>query len=558
MYRYDEFDHKLVAERITQFRRQVKRRIAGEVTEDQFKPLRLMNGLYLQLHAYMLRVNVPYGTLSSRQMRTFAHIARTYDRGFGHFTTRQNIQYNWIKLEQTPDILAELADVEVTAIQSSGNCVRNITSDQYAGRAKDELADPRMYCELLRQYSVLHPEFSYLPRKFKIAVTGSPNDRAAVAVHDIGLRMHRNAEGRMGFEVLVGGGLGRTPYIGQTIRDWVAPEHILSYVEAILRVYNIHGRRDNIHKARIKIIVNQMGIDKYRALVDEEWERIKDSPLQVPQQELDRIEAYFAPPAYETLPDSGAELDGLRRAEPAFDHWMKSNVVEHKVPGYAIVNLSLKATGKAPGDVTADKMDAIADLADRYSFGEIRVSHRQNLVFVDVEQAELHALWQALDALELATPNVGSVTDIICCPGLDYCALANARSIPVAQDISRHFVDVDRLAAIGQLTINISGCMNACGHHHVGNIGILGVDKRGQEFFQLTLGGSSDQNASLGDRLGPGLPQDDVPAAIESIVEAYLALRSGTERFLDTYRRVGIEPFKEAVYGPAEKKKAVA
>jgi sulfite reductase (NADPH) hemoprotein beta-component len=549
MYRYDEFDNTLVAERVAQFRRQVGRRLAGELTEDQFRPLRLMNGLYLQLHAYMLRVNVPYGTLSSRQMRKFAHIARRYDRGFGHFTTRQNIQYNWVKLEEAPDILAELAEVEVTAIQSSGNCVRNITSDQYAGRARDEIADPRMYCELLRQYSVLHPEFSYLPRKFKIAVTGSPNDRAAVAVHDIGLRMHLNERREPGFEVLVGGGLGRTPYIAHTIRKWVAQEDILSYVEAILRVYNIHGRRDNIHKARIKIIVNQMGVDTFRELVDCEWERIKGGPLQVPLEEIERIRAYFAPPPYATHEDREAELTQLGRADGDFDRWMKNNVVAHKVPGYAIVNLSLKATGKAPGDVAADTMDAIADLADRYSFGEIRVSHRQNLVLVDVEQAQLHALWRELQPLELATPNVGSITDIICCPGLDYCALANARSIPIAQDISRHFVDVDEVADIGQLTINISGCMNACGHHHVGHIGILGVDKRGEEFFQLTLGGSSDQNASLGERLGPGLPQRDVPAAIAAIVARYKELRRERERFLDTYRRVGIQPFKEAVYG---------
>jgi sulfite reductase (NADPH) hemoprotein beta-component len=557
MYRYDEFDHKLVAERITQFRRQVARRLAGELTEDQFRPLRLKNGLYLQLHAYMLRVNVPYGTLSSKQMRKFAHIARRYDRGFGHFTTRQNIQYNWIKLEETPDILAELAEVEVTAIQSSGNCVRNITADQFAGRARDELADPRMYCELLRQYSFLHPEFSYLPRKFKIAVTSAPNDRAAVAVHDIGLRMHLDDQGRPGFEVLVGGGLGRTPYIGHTIRKWIAPEDILSYVEAILRIYNIHGRRDNIHKARIKIIVNQMGVDTFRELVECEWDRIKGGPLKVPAEEIARIRAYFAPPPYEPLEDATAILDGQRRADGAFERWHKSNVVAHKVPGYAIVNLSLKAVGRPPGDIPAERMDAVADLADRYSFGEIRVSHRQNLVLPDVKQTELHALWQELTRLELATPNIGSITDMICCPGLDYCGLANARSIPIAQDISQHFVDLDELADIGQLTINISGCMNACGHHHVGHIGILGVDKRGEEFFQLTLGGSSDQNASLGERLGPGLAQKDVPAAIERIVTAYKELRADGERFLDTYRRVGIEPFKQAVYG-TEAKQAVA
>jgi sulfite reductase (NADPH) hemoprotein beta-component len=549
MYRYDEFDAKFVAERAAQFRRQVKRRLAGELTEDQFRPLRLMNGLYLQLHAYMLRVNVPYGTLSSKQMRCFAHIARKYDRNFGHFTTRQNIQYNWIKLEEAPDVVKALADVEVTSIQSSGNCVRNITSDQYAGRAKDELADPRVYCELLRQYSFLHPEFSYLPRKFKIAVTGSPNDRAAVAVHDIGLRMHRNEQGEIGFEVLVGGGLGRTPYIGQTIRKWLAPEHLLSYVEAILRVYNMLGRRDNIHKARIKIIVNQMGIDKYRELVDKEWELTKNGQLKVPAEELARIDAYFAPPAYETLADRTAELAAARKADRAFDRWMRGNVVEHKVPGYAIVNVSLKAPGRVPGDITADKMDAVADLADKYSFGEIRVSHRQNLVLVDVKQSDLEELWRELFALELATPNLGLLSDIICCPGLDYCALANARSIPIAQDISHAFTDLDELQRIGNFTINISGCMNACGHHHVGHIGILGVDKRGEEFFQLTLGGSSDQNASLGDRLGPGLPQAEVPGAIRKIVDTYLQMRAHDERFIDTYRRVGIEPFKGAVYG---------
>jgi len=554
MYRYDEFDQTLVAERVEQFRRQVQRRLTGEISEDQFKPLRLMNGLYMQLHAYMLRVNVPYGSLSSEQMHKFAHIARTYDKGFGHFTTRQNIQYNWVKLEDTPDLLRELADVEVTAIQSSGNCVRNITSDQYAGRAGDEIEDPRIYCELLRQYTVLHPEFSYLPRKFKIAVTGAPKDRAAVAVHDIGLRMHLNDAGQMRFEVLVGGGQGRTPFIAHTIRESLEPEHLLSYVEAILRVYNIHGRRDNINKARIKIIVNQMGIEKYRELVDEEWERIKDGSLKVPQEEIDRINAYFASPEYEVLEDISEELDAVRKIDEEFDRWMKSNVVAHKVSGYSIVNITLKAPGRVPGDINADDMDAVADLADQYSLGEIRISHRQNLTLVDVKQQALHSLWQELKLLELATPNLGQITDIICCPGLDYCGLANARSIPVADDINQHFVDVDRLALVGDLTINISGCMNACGHHHVGNIGILGVDKRGKEFFQLTLGGSSDEHASLGDRLGPGLPQADVPIAIEAIVDQYLQDRQEDERFLDTYRRIGIEPFKKAVYGTPESK----
>ena len=552
MYRYDEFDHKLVAERARQFRRQVKRRLSGELTEDQFKPLRLMNGLYMQLHAYMLRVNVPYGSLSSRQLRKFAHIARTYDRDFGHFTTRQNIQYNWIKLEDVPDILEELAEVEVTAIQSSGNCVRNITSDHYAGRARDELADPRVYAELLRQYTILNPEFSYLPRKFKIALTGSPRDRAAVALHDIGLRMHRNEAGETGFEVLVGGGQGRTPFIAHTIREWLAPEHLLSYVESILRVYNMYGRRDNMHKARIKIIVNQMGIDRYRELVEADWEQIRDSVLKVPQAEVDRINAYFKPPEYECLADIPDELNDVRARIPEFDQWMSANVAEHRVPGYSIVNISLKAPGLPPGDMTADTMDAVADLADRYSLDEIRVNHRQNLSFVDVRQLDLFTLWKELKLLDLATPNIQTVSDIICCPGLDYCNLANSRSIPVAQDLSRHFVDVDHLALVGDFTINISGCMNACGHHHVGNIGILGVNKRGREYFQLTLGGSSDENASLGDRLGRALPQDEVPAAVETIVDTYLAIRLDGERFLDTYRRAGIEPFREAVYNPVQ------
>ena len=552
MYRYDEFDHRLVAARVRQFRRQVKRRLCGKLTEDQFKPLRLMNGLYLQLHAYMLRVNIPYGSLSSRQLRKFAHIARTYDRGFGHWTTRQNIQYNWIKLEQAADVLEELADVEVTSIQSSGNCVRNITADHYAGRTKDELADPRVYCELLRQYSVLNPEFSYLPRKFKIAVTGSPRDRAAVALHDIGLRMHRNAAGEMGFEVLVGGGQGRTPFIARTLRQWLQPEHLLSYVESILRVYNIYGRRDNKHKARIKIIVNQLGLERFRELVEADWERIRNSTLKVPPAEVERIHAYFQPPEYTCLNDIPDALDALREQHPAFDRWMTANVAAHKVPGYSIVNLSLKAPGRVPGDMTAETMDAVADLAERYSLAEIRVSHRQNLSFVDVRQLDLYSLWKALQALDLATPNIHTVSDVICCPGLDYCNLANSRSIPVAQALSQRFIDVDHLALVGELTVNISGCMNGCGHHHVGNVGILGVSKRGQEYFQLTLGGSSDENASLGERLGRALPQQAVPAAVEAIVDAYLTLRSDGERFLDTYRRVGIVPFREAVYGSTQ------
>jgi sulfite reductase (NADPH) hemoprotein beta-component len=553
MYRYDEFDHTLVAERIAQFRRQVERRLAGELDEEQFRPLRLMNGLYLQLHAYMLRINIPYGTLSSRQLRKLAHIARRYDRGFGHFTTRQNLQLNWAHLHEVPDMLAELASVEMNAMQSSGNCVRNITSDQYAGRIREEVADPRPWCEIIRQWSILHPEFSYLPRKFKIAVTGSPNDRAAVRVHDIGLHLHRNAAGELGFEVIVGGGLGRTPVIGKTIRPFLPAADLLSYLEAILRIYNLGGRRDNIHKARIKIQVNALGVDKFREMVEAEWEQIKASPLlHVPAEEIARIHAYFAPAAYEKLRDRRAELAGLATQHPAFGRWLRTNIVEHKVPGYAIVNVPLKATGRVPGDATSAQMEAVADLADRYSHGEIRISHRQNLVLVDVKQSDLISLWHELEEHQLATPNVGLISDIVACPGLDYCALANARSIPIAQAIGERFADVGRAAGIGNLTINISGCMNACGHHHVGHIGILGVEKNGQEYYQFTLGGSSDQNTSLGDRLGPGVPAPEVPSVIEKLVDTYVGIRQHGERFIDTVRRTGMAPFKDAVYGTRE------
>jgi sulfite reductase (NADPH) hemoprotein beta-component len=551
MYRYDEFDNRLVTERVEQFRRQTERRLAGELTEDQFKPLRLMNGLYLQLHAYMLRINVPYGALSSRQMRQLAHVARTYDKGYGHFTTRQNIQYNWIQLKDVPEALKDLADVEMHGIQSSGNCIRNTTSDQYAGVAKDELEDPRVYCEIIRQWSTLHPEFSFLPRKFKIAVTGSPNDRAAVKLHDIGLRMHRNSAGEAGFEVIVGGGQGRTPFVGKTIREWLAPEHLLSYLEAILRVYNFDGRRDNKYKARIKILVHQTGTDEFRKRVDAEWAQIKDSALKLPAEEIERINAYFAPPAYAQLEDNEQLLNSQRAANSEFDVWVAANVADHKVPGYAIANISLKSLRLPPGDMTAGQMDAVADLADEFSFGELRVNHRQNLVLADVPQSDLLVLWEKLAALDLATPNIGKVTDIIACPGLDYCALANARSIPIAQEINQRFQDLARVKDIGDVTINISGCMNACGHHHVGHIGILGVDKRGKEFYQFTLGGSSDQNASLGDRTGPGFPADQAVNAVETILNTYLEVRDEGERFLDTYRRVGMPPFKEALYGAA-------
>ncbi len=550
MYRYDEFDHTFMAERVNQFSRQVDRRIAGEMTEDQFKPLRLMNGLYLQLHAYMLRVNVPYGSLSTTQLRGLAGIARKYDRGYGHFTTRQNIQFNWIKLEDMPTLLGDLAKIEMHGIQSSGNCIRNTTSDQYAGASADEIEDPRVYCEIIRQWSTLHPEFSYLPRKFKIAVTGAPKDRAAVALHDIGLRMYHNDQGKTGFEVIVGGGQGRTPVIGKTIREWLEPEHLLSYLEAIVRVYNLWGRRDNKYKARIKILVNATGIEEFRNQVEAEWDDTKDTELHLDAAEIDRINAYFAAPAYEPLPDYSAELEAQGETDAAFQAWMSSNIAPHKVAGYSIVNLSLKGPDQPPGDITAAQMDAAADLADQYNFGELRVSHRQNLTFTDVRQQDLYELWQKLAALGLATPNIGKVSDIIACPGLDYCALANARSIPIAERIQQRFEDIDRLHEVGEISLNISGCMNACGHHHVGNIGILGVEKKGQEYYQFTLGGSSAEDASLGDRTGPGFSTHDVVDAVEQILSTYIDQRDDVEEtFLETYRRVGMAPFKEALYG---------
>jgi len=549
MYRYDEFDHELVDARVAQFRRQVKRRLDGDLSEDQFKPLRLMNGLYLQLHAYMLRVAIPYGCLSSEQFRKLAHIARVYDKGYGHLTTRQNIQYNWIKLEEAPDILGELAQVEMHCIQTSGNCIRNTTSDQYAGAAVDEIEDPRMWCEIIRQWSTFHPEFSYLPRKFKIAVTGSPHDRAAVAVHDIGLRMHQNGSSEVGFEVLVGGGLGRSPHIGKTIREFLPKEHLLSYLEAILRVYNQLGRRDNIFKARIKILVHEMGSEEFARLVEEEWAHLRGSAIDLPAAEVARIEAYFAPPAWEELPDPISELEAKRGADAGFALWLSNNVVPHKQPGYAIVNLSVKPVGKPPGDVSADQMDAVADLADRFSFGELRVTHSQNLVFTDVKKGDLYELWQQLTSLDLATPNIGLATDQICCPGLDYCALANARSIPVAERLSERLSSPERLAQIGELQIKMSGCINACGHHHVGHIGILGADRKGEELYQVTLGGSADEQASIGKIIGRGFRSDEIVDALETVIDTYIEIREEGERFLDTYRRVGQAPFKEKLYG---------
>jgi sulfite reductase (NADPH) hemoprotein beta-component len=547
MYIYDEYDQAIVDQRVAQFRDQTRRFLQGELTADEFRPLRLMNGLYIQRLAPMLRIAVPYGLLSSRQVRMLAHIARKYDRNYGHFTTRQNIQFNWPKLEDVPDILADLASVQMHGIQTSGNCIRNVTSDHLAGVAKDELVDPRPYCEIIRQWSTFHPEFSYLPRKFKIAVTAAKQDRAACQVHDIGLNVVRNAQSDIGFEVLVGGGLGRTPIIGEVIRRFLPQEHLLSYLEAILRVYNLYGRRDNMYKARIKILVKSLGADAFARQVEHEWEQIRDSGLKLDASEINRVSAHFAPPPY--APSSNrASLDEYLGSDAAFARWYQHNTAEHKIDGYRAVFISLKAPDVAPGDCTDQQMDAIADLADEYSFGLIRVTHTQNLLLADVQMTRLHELWQKLGALKLATPNIGKLTDMICCPGLDFCSLANASSISVAKAINDRFDNLDYLYDLGELRVNMSGCMNACGHHHVGHIGILGVDKNGEEFYQLTLGGSSSNDAALGDRLGPSVPKDDVADTIEKIVRVFVEQRVDDERFLDTYRRIGIEPFKERVY----------
>jgi sulfite reductase (NADPH) hemoprotein beta-component len=544
MYRYDEFDARFVADRTAQFAGQVERRLKGELTEDQFKPLRLMNGLYLQLHAYMLRVAVPYGTLSSKQVRRLAHIARTYDKNFGHFTTRQNIQYNWIKLVDVPAILRELAEVEMHAIQTSGNCIRNVTADQFAGAAADEIEDPRPLAEIIRQWSSLHPEFLFLPRKFKIAVSGSPQDRAALAYHDMAVEIVRNAEGRTGYKVLVGGGMGRTPYIAQVIGDFVEKDDILAFMEAVMRVYNEQGRRDNIYKARIKILTNALGIEEMRRQVNIEFAEIrKAGTLQLPQAELDRITAYFAAPAFET-----GLSDAMPQAGKDFANWVRTNVTPHKAPGYAIATITLKTPGQVPGDATSEQMDIIADLMDQFSLGEVRVTHEQNLVLPHVRKQDLPAIFAKLQELDFAAPNAGLITDIIACPGLDYCDLANARSIPIAQKIALKFADLDRQHKIGELKIKISGCINACGHHHAGHIGILGVDKKGVEFYQLLLGGSGAEDASIGDIMGPGFTEHEIAGAVERVVEAYLAQRNEGERFLDTYRRIGMEKFKAAAY----------
>jgi sulfite reductase (NADPH) hemoprotein beta-component len=549
MYVYDEFDRTLVAERVSEFRGQVERRLSGELTEEEFKPLRLMNGVYLQLHAYMLRISIPYGTLSSAQLRMLAHVARSYDRGYGHFTTRQNMQFNWIKLEDLPDVMADLARAGLHGMQTSGNCVRNVTTDQWAGVAPGEVEDPRISAEILRQHSTLHPEFSFLPRKFKIALTACAHDRAAVRVHDIGLHMHRNGAGEIGFEVIVGGGLGRTPFIGKTIKHFLPKRDLLSYVEAILRVYNQFGRRDNIYKARIKILVHELGAEAFAKEVEAEWQSIRDGALALDPALIAEIAARFRYPGYEPLEDSPPQLVQSLAGDRRFSQWVDNAVANHKMPGYAIVTLSLKPAGGPPGDATTAQMDAIADLADRYSFGEIRVGHEQNLVLPHVAQRDLLPLWRALDAIGVATPNVGLVSDIISCPGLDYCSLANTRSIPVAQELTRRFRDLDLAHDLGRLHINISGCINACGHHHVGHIGLLGVEKNGEEFFQVTIGGRADEHARLGTLIGPAVPYAEVADVVEDVVEAYLELRARPDEiFLETVERVGIEPFKERVY----------
>tara|TARA_B100000953_G_scaffold141269_1_gene116968 strand:+ start:57 stop:1691 length:1635 start_codon:yes stop_codon:yes gene_type:complete len=544
MYQYDQYDHSLVASRVAEFRDQCERRLSGEMTEDQFKPLRLQNGLYLQLHAYMLRVAIPYGTLSGDQMRMLAKIARKYDRDYGHFTTRQNIQYNWIKLEDAADILADLSTVEMHAIQTSGNCIRNISSDQYAGASAEEAADPRPWAELLRQWSSFHPEFAHLPRKFKICVIASDTDRAAMRLHDIGIQLVTNDAGELGARFYVGGGMGRTPMIAPMIREFVSADDLISYCEACLRVYNRYGRRDNKYKARIKILVHELGAEEYTRQVEEEFAHIKTLDLDPPAAELERIKAFFAAPAFED--DAPTQVD---LTDPDFRIWHDQNVAEHKHPGYAIATISLKPVGGIPGDATADQMDLMADLAEQYSFDECRVTHSQNIVLPHVKKADLYALWQKLDAAALAPANLDLIGDMIACPGLDYCSLANARSIPLAQKISQRFADQGRQKDLGELKLKISGCINACGHHHAGHIGILGVDRKGVENYQLLFGGSGAEDVSLAKITGPGFTEDGVVDAIETATNLYLERREEGERFVDTYRRIGMEPFKEALYG---------
>lgn len=548
MYVYDQYDQHIIEDRVRQFRDQIRRYLAGELTDAELLPLRLQNGLYIQRYAPMLRIAVPYGLLSSTQIRKLAEITRKYDKGYAHISTRTNVQLNWPELEDVPDILAELATVQMHAIQTSGNCIRNTTTDQFAGVAKDELIDPRPWCEIIRQWSTFHPEFAFLPRKFKIAVNGAGSDRAAIEVHDIGLEAVKNDAGELGFRVSVGGGLGRTPIVGSFINEFLPWQHLLTYLDAILRVYNRYGRRDNKFKARIKILVKALTPEVFAERVEAEWAHLKDGPNTLTEAEVERIGKFFVDPDYRTLEDQTEALAALDAEHPGFARWRERNVVAHKKPGYAAVTLSLKSTGVAPGDVTDKQLDTIADLADRYSFGEVRNSHEQNMILADVEQSRLFELWNELRELGVATPNIGLLTDIICCPGGDFCSLANAKSIPIAEAIQRRFDDMDYLFDIGDIDLNISGCMNACGHHHVGHIGILGVDKKGAEFYQVSLGGSSGRNASLGQILGPSFAQDVMPDVIEKIIGVYVEQRTEDEQFLDTFRRIGIDPFKERVY----------
>ena len=548
MYVYDQYDQHIIEDRVRQFRDQIRRYLAGELTDAELLPLRLQNGLYIQRYAPMLRIAVPYGLLSSTQIRKLAEITRKYDKGYAHISTRTNVQLNWPELEDVPDILAELATVQMHAIQTSGNCIRNTTTDQFAGVAKDELIDPRPWCEIIRQWSTFHPEFAFLPRKFKIAVNGAASDRAAIEVHDIGLEAVKNDAGELGFRVSVGGGLGRTPIVGSFINEFLPWQHLLTYLDAILRVYNRYGRRDNKFKARIKILVKALTPEVFAERVEAEWAHLKDGPNTLTEAEVERIGKFFIDPDYRTLEDQTEALAALDAEHLGFARWRERNVVAHKKPGYAAVTLSLKSTGVAPGDVTDKQLDTIADLADRYSFGEVRNSHEQNMILADVEQSRLFELWNELRELGVATPNIGLLTDIICCPGGDFCSLANAKSIPIAEAIQRRFDDMDYLFDIGDIDLNISGCMNACGHHHVGHIGILGVDKKGAEFYQVSLGGSSGRNASLGQILGPSFAQDVMPDVIEKIIGVYVEQRTEDEQFLDTFRRIGIDPFKERVY----------
>lgn len=545
MYLYDQLDQTLINERVEQFRDQTHRYLNGKLTEEQFRPLRLMNGLYIQTHAPMLRVNIPYGLLSSKQLHALAHIAQHYDKGYGHFTTRQNIQFNWPKLEQVPDILAELANVQMHAIQSSGNCIRNITCDPLAGVCADEIEDPRPYCEIIRQWATLHPEFSYLPRKFKFAVSGSPKDRAATQVHDIGLHMKKNEAGQIGFEVLVGGGLGRTPVIGQTIADFIAEEDILSYAEAILRTYNRFGRRDNKYKARIKILVRETGLDKFTQQVNSEWQAIREGSLKLKQEDIQRVKRFFAPLSYQTISNDNALIQDLGNSG-SFRQWFIQNTLAHKQSGYQVVFVSLKSPNRAPGDITSEQMSSLAELADQYSFGQLRTTHDQNLALTDVRRADLYPLWQQLSKLDLATANIGTITDMICCPGLDFCSLANASSIDIAQGITDRF----SASAIdtGKISLKMSGCMNGCGHHSIGEIGVLGVDKKGEQWYQLTLGGSDSHQSKLGDRLGKAIAKDAVVDAIDDIVQVYKANRVDNEDFANTLQRIGLQPFKDKVY----------